>query len=329
MSINETAYDTTACSGSRYNNIIEELQTGWHMGGLSNIEVKLDPHTDPFNMLLLHGGNAAADSIAFFKHPVFVPSKLNTVSEHGKVNKEICVDVRNFGKWDSLQSKFTVRNHAEYGWTIKRAILNKVWADGRVMALRDISTIPAAVYCALISESIARRFALDKAEQMTIAVLAGYFYYSHFTDEAFPEDDLVRIIGNIARITHIPADKVESIIKDLPIINSVQFLCDCIIAKVDSIALQNLNPGVLYAIACGNWFGSDAREILAVGLEHIPTWLMIVHASLASSTYKRSTLSKISIRYDKGGAGTNFTRSIDELIGGRYAINDPEYSNFY
>lgn len=325
MSINETAYDTTACGSYRYNTIVSNLQKASLMGGMNAIEVRLDEHTKPFVMLLMQGGNVAADSVAFFKHPVF----LNPASEHDDQEDRLCVDIREFGKWLAPQQTFVVRNGPEYTWSLKRAILNKLWVEGKVNALRDISILPVSVYASLISESIARRFALDPAEQMKIAVLSAFFYYCLFTDNSLSEDELNRTAGNIARATKVPADKVFALLEGVPTLHSLDDLCTIIAQKVGNISLENLNVGTLFAVCCGTWFGTNARENMAVGLEHIPTWLMIVSASLESATYKRSTLTKISMRFDKNNAGNALSRSLEHLLGGKNAIDQPEYATFF
>lgn len=325
--INLSAYDTSACSGYRYGHIVEQLEKASLMGGLVSYSVQTNPHADPFNLYLLQGGNAAADSVAFFNHPAFVESALETDSNH---SSKLCLDVRNFGSYNPHQNTFRVRNTVEFTWAIQRAILNELWKSGKVEALRDISTIPAATYCAVLSETIARRYSLDPAEQMSVAILAGYFYYSQFSDSShFDEDSLHRTVANIARVTNAGAELCYKILKDIPVINNVQFFIDCVKAKVGNVALDNFDAHTLYGVVCGTWFGNNSRENMAVALEHPPTWLMIVAASLESATFKRSTLAKISSRFDKGNAGMNLKNSMRALLGGAAAIPDLDgYTDF-
>lgn len=320
MAIYETAYDTTACSGSRVRKLVEDIQKAAVMGGLGTITVSQKENGSDFMIYTAEGGAASIDTVPFFAHPVF--AKLNDTNE-------LVVDIRAYGKYNAPQSQFVVRNGPEYAWSLKRAILNKLWVQGRTDAIRDLSPIPMAVYSSLISECIARRFALDPSEQMTVASLSAFFYYCLFRDTNFTEEGIHRMVGTIARNTRIPADKIYNSIGDLKMILDLDELCAVIRERCNNVALDNLNTGVLYAACCGNWFGTNAREILAVGLEHPPTFVMIVAASLESATYKRSTLAKISARYDKQGAGDNFIRSINVLLGGSEAIAQDAYGNFF
>ena len=326
MPVFETAYDTTACSGYRYTKITEDLKKAKMMGGYNVLEGKLNEHDDPIHINVIEGGNFSADTIPFFKHPVFIPASYASDKEEHK--EELTLDIREFGKFNSQQSQFIVRNGPEYTWALKRGILNYLWVNGSVTALRDISPIAISVYIALISECVSRRFALDPSEQMTVAILSGFFYNCLFTNKVMDEEDLNRTVGSIARVTKIPATKIYAVLEGIDMITDIEHLCTVIKEKVNNIALDNLNAGTLFAVCCGNWFGTNAREILAVGLEHIPTWIMIVSASLESATYKRSTLSKISARFDKNNAGINFSRSLSTLLGGPNAVN-ATYATFF
>ena len=325
MAIYETAYDTTGCGGVSYTTIVKDLKKARLTGGYNRVNVKLNEHDEPFVMNIIEGGNFAVDTIPFFKHPVFV----NVSNDENEIQEVVTIDVREFGRYNSPQSRFIVRNGTEYTWALKRAILNELWVKGEINRLRDISPICIATYIALISECISLRFALDAGEKITIEILCGLFYHCLFTNQDLSEDDLNRCVGSIGRATRIPAQKIYDVIGDIRMIDSIESLCTTICSKVNNVALSNLNAGTLFAACCGNWFGTNSREILAVGLEHIPTWIMIVSASLESATYRRSTLTKISTRFDKDRAGINFSRALSDLLGGPSAINVPEYAVFY
>lgn len=328
MSVNLTAYDTTAYSFNQ-TRLDEELRKGLYTSGFHAVQVSLEQFVDPFSIYLVEGGNSAADSIQFFRHP-FLLRKNDQMKEDVLV-----LDVRSFGKYSAPHAQFAIRNGIEYVWHLKRTILNQVWIDGRVEVLRDLSSLPMVVYAALISQTISRRFALDPAEQMSVAALAAYFYLSLFTDEEeFSEHERPLIYKKIADATKVPVNNVSKVLEGLPCLHGLPALCDAIKMRVGNVALDNFNIGTLLAVTTNTWYGTNAQDVLGVGLEHIPTWLMIVEASLSSATFKRSTLAKISQQYDKGDAGKNLRRSIEVLIGGNKAVTSggkplEEYGTFF
>ena len=310
----DTAYHTTACSGYRYTKLIEDVTKANLATKLGSITVDSNFLEHKFDIKMIRGGNANEDTITFFNHPIFIKDGTNPLVP--------VIDVRSFGKYNRLNDEFIARNKPEYSWAVKRAILNKLWVDGGYDALRDLSTIPLSVFSNLISESISRRFSLDLKEKLTISILSSFFYYCLFTNNLIDEDKLNRIVGNITRANFMPASLVYDTISDLKTISSIEELCDVIKTKVNNQALNELNKGTFITIVSGNWIGTNARENLAVGLEHMPTWILIVAASLESATYKRSTLSKISQIYNKKGVGENFLRALNQTIGGKDAVSD-------
>lgn len=310
MAIYKTPYDATACSGYRIKDTEDKLKIGMSNGSFRHIPIKLDNFVDQFYINLVEGGNSTADTIPYFNHPLFIKDK-----DRSHEVSSIFIDVRNYGKINSAQATFVIRNLPEFNWNIMRGVLNHIWVNERVEILRDISIVPASVYAALISECVARKYALDAGEQIIISIVSCYFYYCLFTeDREFNETDMNRIAGNIARATKAPAEKVFNIISDMKVLYSLEELCSALKEKTGSIRLNDFNVGVLLAVASGNWFGTNARENLAVSLEHIPTWLMICYASLNEATFKRSVLAKLVERFSKGGAGDNFIKSMDSIL---------------
>jgi hypothetical protein len=321
MSIYRTNYDTSACSGFPFKRTEDELEKALRLNAFQTKKVLLNEHSEPVTLHLLEGGNSFADVIPFFNHPFAIKSV--NKNEAGEYTLEFVVDLRNFGKWYSPNQQFIVRNKPEFSWNVKRALLNHVWLTQRPAILRDISVIPAAVYASLISEAVSKRFALDAGEQAIIAVLAAFFYYGLFTDDVeYDEVETNKIVGAIARATMLPASKVFDIVDGLKVMDSLENFCTVCQEKTGSIALSSFGIGILIAITSGNWFGTNARENLATALEHPPTWIMIVAASLDETTFKRSVLSKISTRYDKKGAADNFIKSINVLLGGPKLIDE-------
>jgi|JFJP01.1.fsa_nt_gi hypothetical protein len=310
MSTFKTAYDVTACSGYRIKEIEDKMKIAMVSSSLRSSHINLDNFEDNFNIWLVEGGNSKADVIPYFNHPLLYKD----LSASKSLNN-VVIDVRNFGKWYAPQDKFVVKNLPEFNWNVLRGALNHLWVNERVEIFRDVSILPVSVYGALISECVSRKFALDPGEQIIISIISSFYYYCLFTDEkTFNDTEMNKIAANIARATRTPADKVFNIIGDMKVLNSLDELCIAFKEKTNSIRLNDFNIGVLLAVVSGNWFGSNARENLAVGLEHIPTWLMICYAALDEATFKRSVLAKLVERFAKGGAGDNYIKSINSLL---------------
>lgn len=315
MTIKLTAYDTIGVTGIMTRKTQDSIEKAYINSSLRKEEHQSVNSEFDFNYVLVEGGNTFSDHIPFFGHPILFNNQ--TKDNNGQPIKELALDVRNFGKYSPADDSFIVRNRPEYNWAMGRLILNNIWIKNRYEVLRDISTIPLSTYASLISESLARQFALTKLEQINISILASYFYYGLFTnDERFDEMEYLKIVAAIGRANKTPNENIVTILDELDrvVIKDLKELCD-VITKITNIeSLKMLNCGLLISLVSGLWYGNNSREIMAVGLEHPPTWIMIVFASISDNTYTRSLLSKTSTRFTKGGAGDNFEKSIKLLL---------------
>lgn len=311
MAVNETAYDTTACMAYKTQNIKDLISKAMVMGAVNVKTVKLSNTGQVIKVGLVEGGSTHSDTVPYFHHPVFVFD----TTKSDEQEPIVFIDVRDYGMYNKPQQRFVVRNRVEYMWSIKRAILSHIWTHGRKETLRDLSMLPAAAFSSMISESVSRRYALDMAQQTTMQVLACYFYYCLFSDaKEFDETELNRVVGAISRCTKVQADYIYTVVAGLPVIESLDEFCKHAKEKTQSVSLTDFNTGILFAITGGNWFGTNARELMAVALEHVPTWVMIVYGGVAEASFKRSVLSKLLERLAKRHPAETFTKNLVTLL---------------
>jgi hypothetical protein len=308
MSIFKTVYDTVSGSGYRLNSIEESLKKA-HVTGNYLLHTFHSKVLDKsFSIELITGGHAESDVIPFFNHPI-------QVFDNASKKKIWFLDVRPYGKMDKVQNEFIIRNQVEYDWSIQRCMLNILMDEESVTQLTNLSSLPLVCYGSLISETVTRKYALDPLEQITILVLAMYFYYCLSTDDKdFDEVEFNKICGRIAQLSKVPATKVFDILEGVNVIHGLTKFCEVVRDKTGSVRLADFNEGVLIAIIAGTWIGTNARENMAASLEHIPTWIMICYASINDSTYKRSVFAKLVEKKTKGEAGNSFVKSINALI---------------
>lgn len=308
MSIFKTVYDTVSGSGYRLSAIEESLKKA-HVTGNYTLHTFHSKVLDKsFSIELITGGQAESDIIPFFNHPIQI---FDPVSK----KKIWFLDVRSYGKMDKVQNEFNIRNKVEYDWNIQRCMLNIIMEEEGVNLLTNLSSLPLVCYGSLIGETVTRKYALDPLEQITVTVLAMYFYYCLTTDDkTFDEVEFNKICGRIAQLSKVPATKVFDILEGINVIHGLTKFCEVVREKTGSVRLADFNEGVLIAIIAGTWIGTNSRENMAAALEHIPTWLMICFASVYDATYKRSVLAKLIEKKTKGEAGNSFIKSVKALI---------------
>jgi hypothetical protein len=298
MSIFRTAYDTTACVGYQLSKTSTAINAAYYDGSVDRI-----PDT---NIRSIVGGSALANNVPAFAHPLLVDIDNN---------KLLFIDARSYGKIDINSNSFKVRNETEYNLLVTRAKLNEVWIKDNPLWLRDISYIPMSIFSSWISESISRRFALDPREQFNLAILAAIFYNSLFTDEAeITEHEKLRLINSISRSIHASTTDVMEIIDKVSVVNNVFEYCSHAEEISGSIRLKELNPGILYSILGNTWFGTNAKEMVAVALEHPPTWIAILISAFTERSFKNSQISKLTERTNYKRDGDNFVRAVSKLL---------------
>lgn len=314
MAIFKSAYDTTVGKGfntSKISNAI--LETVIHEG-VWGFDYNLASSIEEVHPMFIASKADSEANIPFFVHPMVV-----SLDKIKKDEVMVCTDIRSFASYNKNSQNehdiLNVRNKMELDLARIRTVLNMVWIKERPLNLRDISSVPTAVFASWISETIAKRYALDPKDQMTIMVLSCIYYNTLFMEHGTVSDEeRVRIVGSIIKITRAPAVMVDQIFEQVKELNNIKDFCKIIRDITDNTRLQDFNEGVLVSLLITSWFGTNSKEMLAVALEHPPTWIAIVYSSFVERTYKNSGIAKISQRYAQGKGETDFVRALVAII---------------
>jgi hypothetical protein len=298
MTINKTAYNTTACIGYRQDKIAEAIKIAYYSGAYDNVP--------DYNIRTIIGGMSESNNIPVFAHPILV--------ELDK-EEEMFIDVRSFGSFNKDQQDFKITNPIDHSLLLARAKLNYIWVHDDVTYLRNISLAPMAIYAAWISEAIAKRYALDAREQLTIGILAAIFYNSQFINaDELDERDKLRTINTVSRALRASAQDVIYIIDKVSVMKNVFDFCMRAQEITDSVRLKDFNAGVLFTLLGNTWFGANAKEMIAVATEHPPTWIAMLLSAFTERTFKNSQIAKILERNSFKKLSDDFVNSTLNLI---------------
>ena len=291
----KTAYETTACVGYKLDKTISALKAAQINGEVIAL--------DFYNIYSLIGSGASSNDVPSFVHPLLIDDKFY-------------IDVRSFGKYDQNQRDFIVRNKVDYDFMYLRAKLNSLWVGGHPEWLRDISPLPIAVFASWISESVGKRFALDPKEQFDLGILAAIFYISQFSDDVeLTERDKLRVVNSVTRALRASTQDVLEIIDKVSVINNIFEFCSHAQEITGSVRLKDFSPGLLTTLVGSTWYGPNAKEILAVAIEHPPTWISIMLTSIDERTFKNSQIARIiTDRSTFKKLSDDFIRAITNLL---------------
>lgn len=317
MTVFNTAYDTTVGKGFPTIKIISALEeavikNSFHTG-MNVFTNSLDDSTGGY---LMSNQFPEFSDVPYFTHPVLLDlKKIN--KDQLQYEKLFVTDVRSFAIVDhkDFHGNFIVRNKMEFDLAKIRTALNIVWVADSPLRLRDLSFVPASIYSSWISEAVSRRFALDPKDQLMLSILSCIFYYSLFIEQdKFEDTEKMRIVGAVSKATKASMKDVSDVIEQIESLNGIKDFVKTVKAVLQNTRLDDFNEGILVSVLNTSWFGTNAKEMLSVAIEHPPTWLAIVYSSFVERSFRNSAIAKISERYALNKGQNDFVRSIVSTV---------------
>ena len=300
-----SSYETTPCRDYQIKDIIQKIQLNYldgflvHSDSLSNTKI---------NGILLV--TPEAKDVPIFAHPIEVD--LSGV-------KYLAVDAR--GWLTKLRDGgYKTNNPLDSKLALLRAKLEWHGTHESMRELTNLGTLPMTVFIRWISASLVQRLALTPDVQVTLSIVAGYYYQSLFDNTEMSEDLKVKRAAVISRGTRIPTSKVlevaDAIEQDGTPLNftSIQSFIDIAQIATGSVRLKNMNVGLLYTILSGSWFGANSKEIVTVALEHPPTFLALIYQAINERGYRKARLTEYTASSDKQDLGKSFTYNVASIL---------------
>lgn len=314
-----TAYDTTAGRGVSVTKVVGAIQQALVRENFALVNnqdpvIQMPIPQDGCVPTLVSTSTDTEMSIPVFSHPVFVD--LSSIRK-SDVENYMVSDARAFMIAGSRRNDGAViiKNKTEFEFTKNRTILSSLWYKREIDEFKSLDSCLTNIYAAWVSETITRRFGLDANDQQRLAILAAYHYQSLFYPYSkFDEQDILRMAPKISRATYADIEKVLEILEQYPVMEGLFDYCKNAIALCDNPRLEDLNPGLLVSMISTSWIGTNGREIAAVALEHVPTFVMIVFSAFTERTYRVTSISKIVERFAGRKGEESFIRSLKRLM---------------
>ena len=314
--INFTAYNTLIGEHIDTNKISNAIKKALILGlNKSTLDVISSLEIIPVFILT---NNSITSEIPQFSHPILVSDRY---IENG--TKYLVTDLRQFIRQDdqfldisSMEAlSKLVRNRAEFDLARAREMLNMIWLNDGVNVIANTLMFADVIYQSWIADSISKKYALDMREAMTVSVISHIFYQSLFTDEELTQEYIKEhLVPHTIKITKAPVEFVEEIVSRITTLKTIEDLCDNIVSIVGGIKLKSLNGGVLITIIKNSWFGVNHEEMLAIALEHPPTWISIVFMALTERTFKNSPICRISEKFAKQEQADIFVKAFTHML---------------
>jgi hypothetical protein len=310
MSYCKTSYDTTVGKIFNMSKIELALKEALITGMLGN--KKLGVEESDGRVAVFVTGENSESHIPPFIHPYLI--------QNFKSKDYLVTDVRAFrASTQDYQTdrefELGVKNTVEYALMKSRAALNLMWLSSDVARIRARFSFACSVFAAWLSQSIAKAYALDFNDQVRLMALSVYYYHTLFQTESKLSDQALEVaVVHTIKATKLPAADVYALFEKIEGMPDIDAFCEEAKKVVENVRLHDFNHAMLLTLVKNSWYGTNSKEWLSVALEHPPTWLAIVYATLTERTYKSSSLYKIVEMQGKRGNADEFRLNYQDLI---------------
>lgn len=278
---------------------------------LSHGELCFLPDDAGPNLVFVVGAKDAVIDIPAFGHPIEIESVGG--------EKYLACDIRTMvSPRRSVKDTPIVRSRGEFTFIVRRAILQRVWNEHEFGELKNVSKMPIAIFAQWVSEAMTRQLSLDPQVQLELRVLAAFYYLCLFSMPVAHTDERERLkyaVQISTALNYRNVDDIMRVIEDIPHLENLDQFCKAVVGKGFSVRLERLVPGLLITWIVLSWHGSSAREVAAIALEHPPTFLAMVYASITERGFRKTRLAEMILRnYDSGTQFRDFETAFGTVI---------------
>lgn len=280
-------YSTTPCKNHRVRDIedsvIRLLSTPMTSDG------GFVPITDDNRVYVI---TANEKSVKQFSHPMVFNDKRDA-------SPTVVVDGRGVSKLNVVTGEIVPTSN--YNFLKLRALLmSRLWLDGNVADLLNCGGFQVEIFALLMSENLSKRLTLDDATRNRVACISAYYYLWLFKDSIVEdEDELLKMKTRVSRAVRLPLPDVLDILKDVMPMTNITEYTEQLRVHSNSVRLEKMNPAFIYTMLGGIWFGPNAIEVVAVSLEHPPTFCAMVATAYNDFGFKKSILGVLVLKRDK------------------------------
>lgn len=155
--------------------------------------------------------------------------------------------------------------------------------------------VAQVAYANLLAGLVSQRFGVDPKLKLQILVVAAAHYYNithDLSEGGYDDTELPLVMHSIVRNFKLPLDIITATMDRVEYGDTLEAFCSNV-KKVDGTdRTASLSPGLVINSSSGLWFGINANEITAVGLEHAPTFCALLYHALGDGSYSRGEVAK-------------------------------------
>ena len=307
----KTAYETLAARNYDADRIRSEVQRDVLGGDAPFFLDRPMSHSrrDESSVKTVLGVHPDNDQVPSFSHPIDIE-----IGDRSSSSTFICIDSRPYMKASGV-ANYQYTNIGEYAVQHLRAMLNYHWIVEDPEDLFNLGELGPLVFMRWLTNAISKRLGLDPADQVKVTIITYFYWYSLFQEKAeLDEKTKQKLVGKLSRITSIPAGTAFELVDNVDGMSGIEDYCNCLRENIPNKRLEKINPGFIFAILGGSWFGNNVREVIAVATEHPPTFIALVVSAAQSRSWKKTTIGTLVEDLDRKGRGEEYIKAVGRLI---------------
>lgn len=216
------------------------------------------------------------------------------------------------------EGEYVVANKPLFSLQTIRTVLTADLINNGTRSIKSLSPNVVKTYVDLITSSLSIAFSLNNEEVLALRSLSGWMYYSMLHNDPYAgELEFDALIAKLAREINIPSSFLYRYI-DQEFYKNVGDFLEKLRQKITNPAVQKINEGLFYTVIAKNlnanvWIGLEKQEILAMSVEHIPTFVATLVICLSEQVFKNAGLTKMALRNfarDKA----NFILAVNSIV---------------
>lgn len=277
--------------------------------GVQTMTLNVDNQGD-YNLFFITGKYDSEDNIPLFTHPIVI--------KHNNQNYLVS-DLRYYIRKTDIRYGMpvqdSIRNRTEFNFAKSVAVLTLAWLNGENSSIKTNLSFAGSVYANWISEMVRKTYALDFKDSIQLTVIAHYFYQSLFVDQIEVTEDMKqKWVVHTIKATGLKATDIFEIYDTLPGMKNIEDFCHVVSKNLENVRLSSFNLPTLLTILSNSWYGTNAKEVIRVALEHPPTWNALVYTALSERTYKNSVVYRVAERLGKRGVADEYMRNYKDFV---------------
>lgn len=264
----------------------------------TNNDITYELKNNDVKVVLIAGSYPEERDLPLFEHPLIIDGIRD--------EKIVAVDIRKFVRSTEeapVIVRDIVKDGAGFEFNVLRGLLTADFINHDYGNMRQSYQSIAMGYAATIATLLNIYVKLNPDELVALEIGCAYFVNTLFIDEK----DIIELNDNIvARVSNfkfsLPTTRttITKILENVQVTSQdLEGLLSVIKQVLPEEKANIVSDSTIVNLLSNVWYGPGGSETLVIGLEHIPTWIAVLYASVAHLSYKKSRLTAIFNKYNK------------------------------